>query len=117
MISWQYILDTDIISFLWDENSPYHNNIVKHLEKLKDSDIVEMSIVSYYELKYGVQILPKELKRTFENALKSIENDPYFEIFSLNLSGADFFSYLKSTYKDKIGINLKSNKKNDLDFS
>lgn len=112
----KYILDTDIISYLWDEKSPYHKNIVSHLEKLKNDDVVGMSIVSYYELRYGTEVMGKELKSSFEIALDVIKNDPNFEIFSLNFVSADFFSQLKTTYKDKIGINAKSNKKNDLDF-
>lgn len=107
----KYILDTDIISFLWDEKSLYHKNIVSHFEKLKNDDVVGMSIVSYYELRYGTEIMTKELKSSFEIALGIIKNDPNFEIFPLNLNGADFFSHLKATYQNEIGINAKSNKK------
>lgn len=107
----KYILDTDVISYLWDEKSPYHKKIVNHLEKLKNNDIVGMSIVSYYELRYGAKIMTKELKNHFEIALEIMKNDPNFKIFSLNFIGADFFSHLKATYKDKIGIATKTNKK------
>ncbi len=51
-----YILDTDIISYLWDTKSPHHQKIVDRLNSLKDDDIVGLSILSIYELTYGMKI-------------------------------------------------------------
>ena len=112
-----YILDTDIISYLWDVKSPYHQKIVDKLNSLNDDDIVGLSIVSIYELTYGMNSFKDEsLKSTFQNALATIKRDKDIFIYSLDVDSADFFSEIKQLYKSSTGINSKSAKKNDLDF-
>lgn len=113
----KYILDTDIISYLWDKNSPYHNKIIDKLNTLNDEDIVGISIISIYELTYGMNSFNDiKLKTIFKNALNSIKNDKDIIIYSLDIKSADYFSELKLQYKEQVGINSKSAKKNDLDF-
>ena len=112
-----YILDTDIISYLWDRKSPYHQKIVNKLNSLNDDDIVGLSIISIYELTYGMDSFKDEnLKATFQNALTMIKKDNDIFIYSLDVASADFFSEIKELYKSSTGINSKSAKKNDLDF-
>lgn len=112
-----YILDTDIISYLWDVKSPYHQKIVDKLNTLNDDDIVGLSIVSIYELTYGMNSFKdKNLKSTFQNALATIKGDKDIFIYSLDVDSADFFSEIKQLYKYSTGINSKIAKKNDLDF-
>ena len=112
-----YILDTDIISYLWDRKSPYHQKIVNKLNSLNDDDIVGLSIISIYELTYGMDSFKDEnLKATFQNALTMIKRDDDIFIYSLDVASADFFSEIKELYKSSTGINSKSAKKNDLDF-
>jgi len=112
-----YILDTDIISYLWDIKSPHHQKIVDKLNTLKDDDIVGLSIVSIYELTYGMNSFKNEnLKSIFQNALTTIKRDKDIFIYSLDIDSADFFSEIKEIYKSSTGINSKSAKKNDLDF-
>ena len=112
-----YILDTDIISYLWDVESPYHQKIVEKLNNLNDDDIVGISIVSIYELTYGINSFKNQrLKSTFQNALDNIKKDTDIFIYSLDIDSADFFSKIKQLYKTNTGINNKSVKKNDLDF-
>lgn len=112
-----YILDTDIISYLWDTQSLYHNKIIDKLNTLEDEDIVAISIISIYELTYGMNSFSDiKLKTIFSNALNSIKNDRDIHIYSLDIESANFFSELKLQYKEQIGINSKSAKKNDLDF-
>jgi predicted nucleic acid-binding protein len=113
----KYILDTNIISYLWDDSSPYHHKIVEKLNALNDEDIIATSIINIYELNYGVKSFTDEkLKTIFENALYTFENDEDFHLYSLDINSADYFSDLKLNYKTFTGIDKKSAKKNDLDF-
>ena len=112
-----YILDTDIISYLWDTKSPYHQKIVERLNHLNDDDIVGLSIVSIYELTYGMKSFKnEELKASFDKALSIIKEDKDISIYSLDIASADFFSELKQLYKSHTDISGKNAKKNDLDF-
>ena len=113
----RYILDTDIVSYLWDQSSPYHHRIVEHLSRLDDDVTVGISAISIYELTYGVDSFKDEkLKALFKNALESLKNDKDVYIFPLDARGATFFSRLKLRYKNATGITSKDIKKNDLDF-
>jgi len=113
----KYILDTDMVSYLWDEKSVHHSKIVEQLNNLNDDDIVGISVVSIYELTYGIDSFKDEkLKDIFKNALEFLKNDQDTNIFSLNASGATFFSQLKLKYKNTTGIKSKEAKKNDLDL-
>ncbi len=113
----KYILDTDIISYLWDSNSPFHSKIVEYLNKLNDDDSVAVSIITIYELNYGKDnFSDNKLKQKFENALTSLIEDQDINIFSLNIKGAKYFSQLKLSYKQTTGISSKNAKKNDLDL-
>ena len=74
-----YILDTDIISYLWDIKSPHHQKIVDKLNSLNDDDTVGLSIVSLYELTYGMNSFKDEdLKSIFQNALTAIKKIKIF---------------------------------------
>ena len=113
----KYILDTDIVSYLWDEKSVHHNQIVEHLSSLDDDDVVGISAISIYELTYGMDSFKNEkLKAIFKNALESLKNDRDANIVPLDANGATFFSQLKLEYKNATGITAKDAKKNDLDL-
>lgn len=113
----KYILDTDIVSYLWDKQSQHHHKVVEHLNSLEDEDIVGISVMSIYELTYGVDSFKDEtLKAVFKNALESLKNDKDTNIVSLDVEGATFFSRLKLDYKKATGITAKDAKKNDLDL-
>lgn len=61
----RYILDTDIVSYLWDEASPYHSQVIEHLNNLNDSDIVGITVISIYELTYGMDSFTDEKLKAF----------------------------------------------------
>ena len=113
----KYIIDTDIISYLWDRESKYHSQVVEHLNRLNDDDIVGISAMSIYELTYGMDSFKDEkLKMIFKNALESLKQDSDVNIFPLDANGASFFSQLKLLYKNATGITANDAKKNDLDL-
>ncbi len=113
----KYILDTDVISYLWDKTSRYHDKVVGKLNSLDDGDMVMISIISIYELRYGTESFKdKNLKAIFEQAVESLVCDQDIEIASLNVKGAEHFSQLKIKYRLSTGITSNSAKKNDMDL-
>ncbi len=113
----KYILDTDVVSYLRDRESIYHSQVVEHLSRLNDDDIVGISAMSIYELTYGMDSFKDEkLKMIFKNALKFLKQDSDVNIFPLDANGASFFSQLKLQYKNATGIAANDAKKNDFDL-
>ena len=70
----KYILDTDIVSYLWDEKSVHHQKVVEQLNRLDDEDIVGISVVSIYELTYGMDSFKQEYNSNQQIIRKSISS-------------------------------------------
>ena len=110
-----YLLDTNIISYLTDSNSPHREKIKNKLFSLEEQDKVAVSIITLYELSYGLATLQHtEHKKLFENAISFIKD--YLDVYPLNIEEIDIFGQIKAKYKKQTGINTKALKKNDLDF-
>ncbi len=116
-----YLLDTNIISYLTDSKSPHRQNVKNRLFSLSEQDRVAVSIVTLYELAYGLATFEKTKKedsdrdeKLFESGIEFIKE--YLEIFPLSVEEIDIFGKLKAKYKQETGINTKALKKNDLDF-
>ena len=116
-----YLLDTNIISYLTDSKSPYRNSVKEKLFSLSEEDKVAVSIVTLYELAYGLATFEKSKKddddrdkQLFESGIEFIKE--YLEIFPLSVEEIDIFGKIKAKYKQETGINTKALKKNDLDF-
>jgi len=111
----KYILDTNIISYLVDENSKYCSIIQDKLSSLSDNDSVGVSILTLYELSYGLEYSTKEEQiEIFNNSISLIQD--YLHIYDLKVTDITNFGKLKREYKNRVGINQKALKKNDLDF-
>ncbi len=110
-----YILDTNILSYLIDVDSPKHIKVKDFLSNLRDSDILSTTIVTIMELNYALEALSDEnLKHNFSKAIKNIENS--LNIYTIDLTTTKIFSKLKYSYKKQTGINTINAKKNDLDL-
>lgn len=116
-----YLLDTNIISYLTDSKSPHRQSVKDKLFSLSAEDRVAVSIVTLYELAYGLATFEKTKKddsdrdeKLFKSGIEFIKE--YLEIFPLSVEEIDIFGKLKAKYKQETGINTKALKKNDLDF-
>ncbi len=111
-----YLLDTNIISYLTDPNSPHKEKIKNRLLSLSQDDIVSVSIITLYELSYGLNTFNglDENKKLFETGIEFIKE--YLDIYPLDVKEIDIFGTLKAEYKQATGITKTAIKKNDLDF-
>ena len=111
-----YLLDTNIISYLTDPNSPHRETVKNHLSLLSQEDLVSVSIVTLYELSYGLHSYKNTQKdiEIFETGINFIED--YLNVIPLDIEEVNIFGKLKANYKNLTGITNKANKKNDLDF-
>jgi predicted nucleic acid-binding protein len=111
----KYILDTNIISYLVDDESIYSRVIEKKLTDISNRDSVGVSILTLYELSYGLEYATnQEQVDIFNNAISLIKT--YLTIYDLRLEDMNIFAMLKKRYKNRTGIAQKALKKNDLDF-
>jgi len=111
-----YLLDTNIISYLADENSPYRAIIKDKFLNLSQDDKVSVSIVTLYELSYGLHSFDSsdENAAILKKGITFIQE--YLDVIPLGVHEVDIFGLLKAKYKKATGIPNKAHKKNDLDF-
>jgi len=57
-----YLLDTNIVSYLEDFNSPFYNTLIDKMASLEDSDTLCISILSLYEFEYSMAHADKTLR-------------------------------------------------------
>ncbi len=95
----QYLIDINIISYLADNESPFHNNVRKRFKALRDDDVASISILGLYEFHYSMSragesdISPGILK-TKEKVCTSLNVVPLSE------EGAKIFGELKAKYQE-----------------
>lgn len=112
----KYLLDSNIITYLEEKSSPFHKAVIDHLSDLSDDDEVYISILTLYEMRYGIACVKEEPEKykqflAVQNSIKR-----RFPILPLSEKGAEIYGDIKSIYRNKTGIGKKPIKKDDIDF-
>ena len=110
----KYILDTNIISYI-EIDSVKSTAIKNRLRTLTDDDLVAVSIITLYEMIYGLNSASNPIqKESISKAIHFIKK--YLHIFPLDLKEVEIFGKLKIKYKNHTGINKTAIKKHNLDL-
>ena len=83
----RYLLDTNILSYLVDTNSPFHEAVHGSLAALTDMDEVTLSVLSLYELHHWFAYDPAQ-----QDAAHEVIR--HFTVLPLPQSGAELFGAL-----------------------
>jgi predicted nucleic acid-binding protein len=113
----KYLLDSNIISYCQDSNSPFYDTVNKKLELLNDDDEVMISVLTLYEHEFGVfDTSDQQLKKRLQNVKNTILD--LFYVMPLSQDGAEIFGELKAYYKINSDKNLKKGflEKHNVDF-
>ena len=110
----KYLLDTDILTYLEQHDSPLHARVVKRLSQLDDDDEALVSILSFYEMYYGISWASRHEQVALQSAMGSIASK--FPVVGLSLQGARIFGALKAAYRRIVGITPNALKRNDVDL-
>ena len=114
-----FLLDTNAIIHLSRKEAEHHEKIkAKMLEKALQVDMrISISIVSLYELEYGMAHTDNE-EIIFESRriIESIKNDQEITIFSLTEVGAEIFGKIKEQYRKEKSIGKKALQKHNIDL-
>jgi predicted nucleic acid-binding protein len=110
----RYLLDSDILSYLEQKDSRFFPSVRDRLSRLDDDDEVIVSILSLYEIFYGISWGPEEDRDFLIRSITSIEEK--FLIANLSRKGAEVFGGLKSIYRKRTDSSPKNLKRNDIDF-
>lgn len=110
----KYILDTNIVRYLEDKNSSYKEIITHKLSMLADTDQVCLSVLSIYEIEYGIALASAKSKEDISALKDSTKRS--FCILPLTEKSAQAFGQIKAEYKRKTGISKKAIERHNIDF-
>lgn len=110
----KFLLDSDILSDLYDPSSPGHLSVATRLESLADSDSVFVSILAIYELEYGYAHAPAEKKAALRQTLSDLQSD--FPVLPLMIEGARLFGSLKERLGASRRLSKKGSKTHNVDL-
>lgn len=110
----RYLLDSDIVSDLYDKSADDHEKISTRLGSVEDSDDVCISILTLYELEYGLANAPEEKQDVVAAKIAEAQRD--FGVLPLSVAGAQHFGALKKSLKDHRSLTQAGIKKHNIDL-
>ncbi|MEM7582215.1 MAG: type II toxin-antitoxin system VapC family toxin [Acidobacteriota bacterium] len=110
----RYLLDSDIVTGLYDQSAAKHSAFVARLASLADSDEVFISILTLYEFEYGLANAPVDKQELVRRKIVEAQND--FGVLSLSAAGAVRFGALKKALRDRRSLSKESAKKYNIDL-
>jgi predicted nucleic acid-binding protein len=93
----KYLLDTNILSYLEEQTSPFHAKTKARLSRLCDDDEIFLPILILYELRYSVSAASPEKTARLNALIRSYLDQ--FPILQLTERGAVIFGDIKARYR------------------
>ena len=100
-----YLLDSNIVSDLYNKDSDQHEIIRQKFGTLKNTDHVYISILTLYEMEYGYANAPDSKKQSIRQQVEFINSD--FEILPLDKNAASIFGELKKSVQTLRSLSSK----------
>ncbi|WP_353570963.1 type II toxin-antitoxin system VapC family toxin [Candidatus Albibeggiatoa sp. nov. BB20] len=110
----KYLLDTNTVSDFYNCAATHHEAILQHFTLLKNTDELYISVLSLYEIGYGLANAPENKKTQIHNQLDRMSQD--FELLPLLPQSAALFGQLKKQLQDNRALNSKHMKKHNIDL-
>ena len=110
----RYLLDSDIVTDLYDKSAANHPRIAGRLASLDDADEVCISILTVYEFEYGLANAPADKRDAIAQKVVDAQND--FEVLPLSSAGAKIFGALKKALRDRRALTHEGIKKHNIDL-
>ena len=110
----RYLLDSDVVTDLYDKSAANHPGIITRLASLDDADEVCISILTVYEFEYGLANAPADKKEAVGKKIIEAQDD--FEVLPLSSDGAKRFGDLKKALRDHRSLTQEGAKKHNVDL-
>jgi predicted nucleic acid-binding protein len=109
-----YLLDSNTISDFYDKDALNYPKILNKIANLKNTDKVAISILTLYELEYGLANAPDNKKVIIEQKIIEVQVD--FTFFPLSKKGAKVFGSFKKSIKESKMLTKENIKKHNIDL-
>jgi len=110
-----YLLDTSIISALYDRKHPYHDLVYEKIKAIDNEQRVIISILTIFEIRYSIACCKDEnLKNQLEDSLDLALAS--FDYTNLTLEDATHFATIKAKIKHRHRISMENMRKLSIDL-
>ena len=111
----KFLFDTNALSSFTRESNDGYHAISSKVASLNDSDELYASILSIYEMEYGVLHAKKQnIIAEMKEAIQFVKDE--FQIVPLTDNGAKIFADIKEQYQEKKGMGKKALIKHNVDL-
>ncbi|MCK5717489.1 MAG: type II toxin-antitoxin system VapC family toxin [Thiomargarita sp.] len=111
----KFLFDTNALSALTREQNDGHEKILSKVTFLDDSDELYTSILSLYEMEYGIKHSKEQnIIDEMNIAVQDVKDE--FQIVSLTENGAKIFASIKEQYRIQKIIGKKALIKHNVDL-
>ncbi|MDM8525058.1 PIN domain-containing protein [Desulfococcaceae bacterium HSG8] len=112
----RYLLDSDAINILYDDQRGKHHEIIhRRISQLRDEDELQTSVLVLFELEYSFFNAPDNKKGRIRNTISSVLYD-FDAILSLDRAIAPVFGKLKAILKKEKNLTRKEMRKHNIDI-
>lgn len=112
-----YLFDTQSLSCLTHKYAKGRHQIRSKILSLEKDDRICASILSLYEMEYGVRHTDiEEIKEISRRAIQFIRHNQNISIIPLSEKGAEIFGELKEQYQQYKNLGKKALKKHNIDL-
>ena len=105
-----YLLDTNIISYLADPSSPFHERVKVAIGALPDESRLAVSLLTLYELAYGYARHPGH------SLLLGLVREAGLAVLAPTEAGAEVFARLKDAYRLRTGARERELARHNVDL-
>jgi len=110
----RYLIDSDILSDLYEITSPDHQSIAGRVAALGEDDDLTVSILALYELEYGHANSPDDKRPSLRRRIESVRDR--FIVHGLSEEAAKVFGRLKKALIESKGLGKKRSRYHNVDL-
>jgi predicted nucleic acid-binding protein len=109
-----YLLDSNVLSDFYNSSAPFHRRILRRFERLSENDRVHISVLSLYELGYGLSNAPEDRKPLVRKQIRLATQD--FEPLPLLPEAAELFGTLKKSLQTQRSLGARQVRRHNVDL-
>jgi len=110
----RYLLDSDILSDLYETTSPDHQDVGRRVAALEEDDELTVSVLALYELEYGYSNSSEDKKPSLRRRIQSVRDR--FVIQGLSEEASGIFGRLKKALVESRGLSKKGSRYHNVDL-
>lgn len=110
----KYLLDSNVVSDLYDQESSVSSAILTKLSNLEDADNVFISVLGIYEFEYRYANAPNDMKPIIRRQIYRMRED--FQVLPLYEDAAVIFGEIKKSLRTSWSIKSENMKKHNIDL-